>query len=234
MNYTTVRKLLLKVFIGFLSLTAVAAIGSLLIGQFGETQMKVLVTAVSITAGSICAMSCAGFLERKGAKAVGYVGILAAGAAVLMVIVGLWGEINNEHYWKITATAIVIAVAFAHGCLLRLPNLAAGHRWLRPVSVILIALLGGQIITAFWGEIKEEGYYRAMAVLAVLVALVTLLIPISSKLGAKAAQAAQAPGLDSAPTDALPESLILRKVSPGVFADDSGRKYQVTETKGDL
>src|SRR5262245_23504404 len=124
MNYAKIRGLLLKVFIGFLSLTALVAIVSVLGGKFGETQIKVLVTTCSISAASICAMSCAAFVERKKAKAIGGTGILAAGVAALMVIVGAWSEISDEDYWRTTGTFIVISICFAHGCLLGLPNLA--------------------------------------------------------------------------------------------------------------
>ena len=44
MNISVMRRLLLKVFIGFLSLTALVAVFSVLSHQFGETQIKVLVT----------------------------------------------------------------------------------------------------------------------------------------------------------------------------------------------
>jgi hypothetical protein len=65
MNYTELRKRLLKAFIGFLTLTALVAIGSVLSREFGETQLKVLATTFSITAGSICAMACVAFIERR-------------------------------------------------------------------------------------------------------------------------------------------------------------------------
>jgi len=229
MNYTETRRLLLKVFIGFLSLTALVAITSVLSREFGETQFKVLVTTFSISAGSICAMSCAGFLERKGAKGVGFAGILAAGVAVLMAIGGVWGEIKETGYWKTTLTSIVVSVAFAHGCLLRLPNLAASYRWTQTVSTILIGLLAVQIILAILGEVKDEGYYRLMAALSVLVVLVTLVIPICSRLGTGAAEPSEGPGQVPQKSDPLAEKLHLRKISAGLFADEAGRRYQVTE-----
>jgi hypothetical protein len=205
MNYTEIRRLLLKVFIEFLSLTALVAITSVLSREFGQTQLKVLATTFSISAGSICAMSCAGFLERKGAKGVGLAGILAAAVAVLMVIGGVWGEIKDTDYWKTTMTSIVISIAFAHGCLLRLPNLAASYRWTQTVSTILIGLLAVQIILAILGEIKDEGYYRLMAALSVLAVLVTLVIPICSRLGTAPAEPSDGLGQVAQKSDLVAE-----------------------------
>jgi hypothetical protein len=243
MEYAEIRRLLLKVFIGFLSLTALLAIVSVLSGAFGETEIKVLATTFSICGGSICAMPCAAFLERKGAKKVGLTGLIATGVAVMMVIGGIWGDIKGldrwiiTAYWKTTATVGVAAVALTYGCLLRLPNLAARHRWLQTVSPILIGLLALQVTVAVWGDIKAEGYYRAMAALSVLVVLVSLVIPICTKLGAKANETAQGPVHGAEPFDQLPDKLALRKVSRDIFADEAGRRYQVTEIRaepGDL
>jgi hypothetical protein len=148
---------LLKVFIGFLSLTALLAIVSVLNGKSGETQIKVLATTFSICAGSICAMLCAGFLERKGAKGIGYTGLIAAAIAVLLAIGGVWAQIPGlaqriiTAYWKTTATVGVVAVALAYGCLLRLPNLTACVRWTQTVSTIHTRRMGcgNQTMTDF-------------------------------------------------------------------------------------
>lgn len=237
MNYTEIRRLLLKVFIGFLSLTALVAIVSVLSHKFGETQLKVLLTTFSITAGSICAMSCAAFLERQGGNGagngVGFAGILAASVAVLLAIVGVWGELKEPGFWKTTVTCIVVAVAFAHACLLRLPNLGASHRWMQTVSTILIGFLGVQISLAVWGEIRDDLYYRFMAVVSVLVVLMTLVIPICTRLGAPAAEAPEALAHVAQRGDPLPEQLVLRQVAGAVFADPAGRRYRVTEIQAE-
>src|SRR5262245_13976448 len=231
MNYAKIRGLLLKIFIGFLSLTALVAIVSVLSGEFGKTQIKVLITTCSISAASICAMSCAAFLERKKAKAVGGTGILIASVSALLVIAGTWGEIPEEDYWRATATLVVLSVCFAHGCLLCLPSLAARYRWTQIASTILITLLAVQIIVAIWGKIDNEGFYRFLAALSVLVVLITLVIPICSRLGASAGEPATADSPAATPTDQVPEKLVLRKISAGVFADESGRTFQVAEIK---
>src|SRR6476619_1698791 len=113
MNFAKMRSVLLKVFIGFLSLTALIAIVSVLGGEFGNTQLKVLITTCSISAASICAMACAALVERKNAKVLGGTGIFIASVAALMVIVGAWSEIAEEGYWRITAILVAASVCFA-------------------------------------------------------------------------------------------------------------------------
>ena len=58
MNYTDIRRLLLKLFIGFLSLTALLAIWCLLMGTISDTTGKILVSSSAVALGSICGMSC--------------------------------------------------------------------------------------------------------------------------------------------------------------------------------
>ena len=233
MNYTSVRKVLLKLFIGFLSMTALVAIFAVLRGEFGETQIKVLITTFSISAGSICAMPCAGFIERNGAKTVGIVGILAASGAVSLVIIGMWGEIDEKEFWKTTVMFIVICVALAHACLLHLPNLTASYRWTQPASAILITLLALQIIFAVWGEVGEEDYYRLMAALSVLVILVTLVVPICGRLGANAHEGRPEKVFDTAMFYPLSEQLVLHRLSGDIFTDKLGVRYQVTQIQAE-
>jgi FtsH-binding integral membrane protein len=100
MNLSDIRRIFLWSFIGFLSLTALIAIFSVLSHEFGETQIKVLATTFTVSAASICAMSCAAFIEKKETNRFGIIGMLFAGIAAAMTIIGIWGEISTEGYWK--------------------------------------------------------------------------------------------------------------------------------------
>ena len=53
--------------------------------------------------------ACAAFMERKGAKGVGLAGIVTAGAAVMMVIIGIWSEISYGAYWKTALSLVVVS-----------------------------------------------------------------------------------------------------------------------------
>jgi len=113
MNPIEARKIFLKIFIGFLSLTALVAIFCVFVGNFGEFELKVLATTFAISAASICSMSCAAFIEIRKKKELGYLGITFSGIAALLAIFGLWTEIDREVYWKITFTFIVLSISLA-------------------------------------------------------------------------------------------------------------------------
>jgi hypothetical protein len=216
MDLSKIRRIFLWVFIAFLSLTALIAIFTVLGGAFGKTVDKVLATTFTISAASICAMACAAFVEKK-ANPIGTVGIISAGITALVTIIEIWGEINSSGYWKLTGSLIVISIALAHSSLLLIPNLAANHRWTQILAVVFIALLALLLIVVIYSETSDESFYRFIGVVSIIVVLMTLIIPIYSKLGGK---------LNQTPTF---DRLILTKISDNLYADQSGKKFQVTE-----
>ena len=213
MNYTEIKKMSLKCFVGFLGLTAVIAIISVLSGEFGELQWKILATTGTISAASICAMSCAAFIEKRKLLKLGLSGIVLSIVAAVLVIFGLWPEINSDEYWKTTASMAVFAVEFAHAFLLVLPQLDDRQKWFQLLSVVSIFILACLIVNAMWLEVDDEVYYRILAVVAIVVALETLVTPILMKL--RKGNALQK------------EKLVLEKIEDGVYMDSTGKKYEL-------
>ncbi len=219
MNSTAARKIFLKVFIAFLSLTALVAILSVLSGDFGEIQIKILATTFSISAASICSMSSAAFMERRKRRSLGLSGIYCAAFAALLVICGVWGEIKQDEFWKVVGTVIVFAIALAHAFLLVLPELDERHRWTQKASSISIGVLSLQIVAAIWGEIDDGSYYKLLAVVSIFVVLLTLVIPILMKMRKG--------------TRPQSETLILSRNEEGIFIDSEGVMYEVKTINSD-
>lgn len=220
MNIGHLRSLFLKLFIGFLSLSALIAIACVLGGEFGELQAKILATTFTISGASICAMACAAYLEkfRRQAFAVevfGGAGIALCVLSAAGVIAGLWPEIDSELYWKGVATVSLAAVGIAYALVLRLPVLLEAFRWSQQVAAGLIAALTALIVAAIWGEIDAEGYYRLLAVVSILTVLLTLLVPIFLWLGKGSAKTTS------------PERLVLTPDGDGFYRDTDGRRYRV-------
>ncbi|MCB9911418.1 MAG: hypothetical protein H6827_00335, partial [Planctomycetes bacterium] len=140
-DYIGLRGLFLKLFLGFLGLTAVVAIVSVLSGDFGKVQAKVLATCFTVSAASICSMSCAAFMEKRKHVRLGMTGIALSIGSGLLVIVGLWPEIDAEEYLKTTATVCVAGIAFAYIFLLLIPELDVRHRWLQRVFAGSVGIL---------------------------------------------------------------------------------------------
>jgi peptidoglycan/LPS O-acetylase OafA/YrhL len=216
MNYKDIRRFSLIVFIGFLVLTALMAIVSVVSGTFGELQENILVTTFTISAASICSMACAAFMEKKKRPALGAAGIVLCAVTAVLFVIGIWAMNDVELYWKTTGTCGVLALAFTHAFLLAFPNLDSRQRWVQFVSFICIGVLAALIIIAIWFHNKEWEvlYSRVLTVTAILVGLETLVIPILMKL-----RKVQAGG----------ERLVLEKIEANIYRDAVGRKYRLIE-----
>jgi uncharacterized membrane protein (GlpM family) len=216
MNYTEIRKLSLKIFLGFLGLTALVAIISVLSDKFGELQEDILMTCLTISIASIFLMSCAAFIEKKQLVLLGMSGIVLTVSAAVLVIVWVWLEFDSGLYWKVTFTCCILAVAFALAFLLSLPVLGDRYKWVQPVSSVSIGILALQTAGIVWVKIDDsEIYIRLLAAVAIIVALETLAIPLLMKLRKGNIQRRA--------------QLVLEKLEGDIYTDSAGKKYELRE-----
>ncbi len=219
MDYAEIRRLSLQGFLAFLGLTALIAIVSVLSGEFGEIQGKILVTTITISVASIFSMSCAAFIENKELPRVGLTGISLSVCAAALVIAGVWSDIENDVYWKTAISIGILAFSFAHALLLLLRDLDEGQKWIQTVSWLSIALLAVLIVIAVCAQIERAEYYRILGVVAIVVGLETLAIPLLFAM-ARARRVSK-------------DKLILDKLREGVYRSADGRIYQVKELDND-
>ena len=172
------KRLSLWAFIGFLVVTAIVAIVAVVSGDFGDFESKVLITSLIISGTSVCMMAYATFAERPGMVKVGQAGVALAVAAASLLLVGMWSERGEDEFWKVTLTFLILAVGLAYALLLLLPELKGRQRWVRTTSSVSIGALAAMMIVAIWVEFSEGWYVRVLAVMAILVALQTLVIPV--------------------------------------------------------
>lgn len=211
-----VRKAFLYSFISCLAVSALMAIICVLAGKFGKFEGKVLVTTTVVTVASICLLCCIAYLGRKWKPMPGVAGIILIGVSAVMLIGGVWTEVHSHDYWEITAVICVFAIASAHLLALLAVRLKPGHVWLQiaaAVNILLLALvISGMIVVDF----DDGAIWKLVAVLAILAALETLLIPILGRL-------ARVQPVQSR------ETLTLTKREDGTYEDGNGRVYTVSE-----
>jgi hypothetical protein len=180
------KRLFLYLFIASVSLSALIGIGVILFGNFGDREVRVLMTTLTITVTSILGLACGAYLERKNSL-LPVAGIIVAVIAALLWLVVIWskGRPPGEGYIKTTVTLTVLACACSHLSLLSMAQLEKKFAWARPVAHFLIWSLAGFIIIVVWAEPADyEVISRIMGVLAILVAVVTIVTPVFHKLSA--------------------------------------------------
>jgi len=177
----------LRAFIVSIIISAVMGIWALLAGGFGELQIKVLISSLSVSAASLCAMGGAASIESRGEHRLGIPAIILSGASLAFVLIGLWSEVDTEEFWKFTASLCFFAVALAHASLLGLARFQHRHRWIGTTMLWLVLGIAGYGAVLLWSETNEEAAYRFLGVLSILVAAGTLATPVIHRLDATAA-----------------------------------------------
>ena len=124
-------------------LTAIIAVVTVLSGEFGSLQVKILALSFSVSLASICAMSSVVFIEQRHSKLLGTLGLVMAALALLLYNVGMWLEVSGfgfgEPFWKTTICCIAVAIGLAYGFLLQSPRLAPAQRWVQRAAGYTIA-----------------------------------------------------------------------------------------------
>ena len=167
------------------SIVASAAMGvfALLVGEFEETQAKLLGTSLSVSGASVIAMAC-GFAWARGRLGpLPPVGIALGVAGFALVVAGMWPEVESEPYWKSTGTMLILAVAATHASVISPFGLARRSRWVLWAAYGLNAIFAALYIIAIWSEPDDDRYWRVTAAVAILLAAATIAIPVLRRLG---------------------------------------------------
>jgi len=227
-----IKKSALKVTIGFLILTAILSIWIVLLGEFGDFEIRVLLTTLSISMASMCAMACGAHIEKAKVQLAGGIGILSAIVSLMLTLVLIWTDEEGEGIWRTCFSSLLITFALAHVLLLHLPSLNKKHLWLRHLANISIGLMSSLILLLIWRDDSAfEAFFRLLITLAIIVALVSLLIPIFSKLDKKSEHKLEdeLQNQSNVKAESQPVELKLTQIEGAIYADESGKEYRLVE-----
>src|ERR1700740_1115877 len=110
------KRIALWFLITSVAVSAVIGIIAIVVGNFGQTQARILLTTLVISAASICALACGALWDSGRLRLLPMIGIALAIFDAILLIAGIWWEPASDGYWKFTASAGLIAAATAHVC----------------------------------------------------------------------------------------------------------------------
>jgi hypothetical protein len=180
MNSPRLNRWFLRIFIASIVATALLGAAAIASPQSGWlADAKVLLTTATIAAASVCGLACGGCLSR-GHKVLPIAGLVLTTLSACLILIGLWPEIESEAYWKLTASMSFFAIACAHLSMLFMADLAGSYRWAYLIAFQLILGLAALMAAGVIFEVlfSNENYIRFTGVVSVLVAAITLLIPV--------------------------------------------------------
>jgi hypothetical protein len=188
------KKAFLYALIGSVGLSALLGILAILSGSYGWFEIRILLTTATIAAASICGLACGAYLATKRGQALPIAGVGLSLLAAVMIIAGMWIEMNSEVYWKVAASASVFSVAFAHLALLSMARLAEWFRWSLVAAYVAILGVASLIVLMILGQSNGSGMFQLLGVAAIIDAAITIVIPILHRLSkAEVAEGKESP-----------------------------------------
>ena len=208
-----VKKAFLHALCWSVGLSALLGIVAILSGRFGWFEVRILLTTISISVGSICGLASGAYLAVARKQPLPWIGIALTMLAVSLVVFGIWMEssIHSDNYWKLAASASVFAVACAHLSLLSMARLAEWFRWSMAAAYVTILGVAGLIVLMIVGEADGVGMFQLLGVAAIVDAAITILIPIFHRLSKSELVVADNAALSVAKSDRDLEIERLRK-----------------------
>ncbi len=182
-----IKRLFLYLLIASVALSALIGIGVILLGQFGEFETKVLLTAVTVTVTSILGLACGAFLETKRGRVMPLTGIVCAltSGVMWMVIIWAWRD-QNDTFVKVLMTATLFAASCSLLSLISLARLDRRFVWSRYAAHAAVWALTAIALYLIWTTPEDLGDWlgRTIGTLAVLIAALTVVTPVFHKLSA--------------------------------------------------
>jgi hypothetical protein len=175
---------------------ALIGIATIVSGEFGELQGKVLLTTLAVAGAAILALCHLAVLERD-VKVLGWIGIGTSAVSLLAAVTLIWWNWNDvdnmygpssvySNIIKLFGISLLLAVSFAHANLMLL--LAdAPYKWMRVVldlNLVLIGIVPLLIIPVilsdggFPPQSLADVYWRFFGVVLILDALGTVALPV--------------------------------------------------------
>jgi hypothetical protein len=179
------KKVFLYLLIASVGVSALIGIGVILLGDFGEFEVKVLLTALTVTVTSILGLACGAYFETGRGRLVPGAGILMALVSGVMWIYLVWhGIVHEDLFVKSLLSLTLLGAACSHISLLSLAQLDRRFMWSRYAVYFAVGSLTAYLLFLVWDvdAISNDVTGRIIGVLAIVVAALTLVTPVLHKL----------------------------------------------------
>ena len=181
-----VKKILLNCFVGSLGLGAVLAILIFLIGKFGEIELDLLFTSMTIGLYSLFGLCCGILYDKTRYKSFSLIGLSLCVIAALYTIGVIWEIIAFDDVIKWSVIVFIISASVAHISLLLLVETRKfGLTYLRGATICLSILVAALLIFLLLRDLEniDNLFYRLLGILTVLDMCGTIITPIYARVG---------------------------------------------------
>jgi hypothetical protein len=179
------KKAFLYLLIGSVAVSASIGIFVVLFGDFGEIEIRILLTTLTITVTSILGLACGASIEAGRPRFIPLTGILLALSSAALWMVMIWAErMESDIFARIVMTATLLAIACSHISLLSLARLDSRFIWSRWAAHLAVWSLSALVLWTIWLKVDptETAVARTMGVLSIVIGALTVVTPVFHRL----------------------------------------------------
>lgn len=185
MKNLNLKKFFLYLLITSVGFSALLGIGVILLGTFGELEVKVLLTALTVTVTSLLGLACGAFLETRRGDALPVCGIIFALISAILWIIFIWLNPSDGRFFvKVAFSTTLLAASCSHISLLSIATLDKRFRWSLYAAHFSVWSLTAILLWIIWADLKGDAEIvtRIIGVLSIVIAALTIITPIFHKL----------------------------------------------------
>lgn len=170
--------------IASLVVSALIAILVFLFGDFGETEIKLLLTTLTVGGYSLTGLCSSALYDKRKNVSLVFSGFLVSILGFIITVGAIWKIIDFVDIWRLVAIFSILAFSIAHSSLILLicseKRIISISKIAMIIFILIIAIMLIYLVLAGFNGV-DKFYYRLLGVFAVLDVLGTILTPILKK-----------------------------------------------------
>lgn len=181
------KKYFLRTLVIALSVSALIGIFIFLVGDFGETEIRLLLTTLTIGGYSLTGLCSATIQKQSYLNSFSTIGMLISIIGFVVTVGTIWEIIDFNDIWKTMVVFIILSVAIAHISLLLLVSPKTENvRYSLIATIVFVTIVALMLIKSTMTEFEEsEFYFRLLGIFSILDVLGTIATPILNKITEK-------------------------------------------------
>src|SRR5215218_6694760 len=174
--------------------TAALAMGTLVLGDFGETEGRILLTTASISFFGLLGLPAGVLLDQRRRRPLAIAELATSGLAFLLALNLIWIQWDDagDAAWKSFVVVTTVAGALTQAAGVEVRRRQTDPAWISRLALASHAtgaLLATLVAVAALAEIDSGGYYRGLGAVAVANVLLVALQPILRRMAGQPAAA---------------------------------------------
>ena len=172
------KRPLLYVLVASVVLSAMLGVALVVRDTWSWFEQKVIFTTMILAVASLCGLACDLSRTPRGKNLLPKTGLALTFLGAVLILIGMWFEIGEDWYWRISLPISIFAVATVHVCLLSIVRLAGRFRWVYMITCQVIFGLAALISIMIFFQWSDGELFQIVAALSIVDVALTFVVPL--------------------------------------------------------